>query len=390
MGPPLKIEKYIELAKKKKFVFILKKLPVGTTVKTILKAWKCIGCNEIIEKSYNQIKGLSNGCRDCDPISSKKKTINDYKVVGKDLDIIWDETVIIPNSTEDYTDGFICPVGHKLYKRYKDIRDGHGCSDCSNVKPKTINDYHNLAKDKDIKFLLDKIPKDTITKCNNAWECKNGHIESATYHTICQSTYACVSCAGNKPKEFKDYVILAEQKEFKFILDKLPEGSNTDTKIEGWRCKDNHIFIRSYHEILQDAGCDKCNKFNSEKVCIEIFEELLGIKFVKCRPKFLGGKLELDGYNKEYKIGIEYNGEHHYEHIKYFHDKKENFDTQQENDKKKIELCKQNDVLLFIIPYTYNYRNKDKMREYIKTLLNDILLIELPIQVYKYFCKNKK
>lgn len=374
MAPRLTIDDYQKLAKLKGFKFILKKLPGGTKTTTKLKGWKCIHCDEIITKSYRQIRTLEDGCRDCDPISSKKKTLQDYKNIGKHLGITWDEKITLPKDTDQYTNGFICKNGHRLNKRYKDLRDGNGCYTCSGTEKKTIEDYRKLAELMNIKYLLDEIPNRTEIKCMDAWECKEGHIESTSYHTIKQSTYGCVSCAGNKPKELKDYVKLGEQKEFKFIGKDAPKNVYTKTK---WRCLVNveHIIERTYHEIYQDSGCYMCNQYNSESVCISLFEELTGIKFNKKRPDFLGGKLELDGYNKKYGIAIEYNGEHHYRHIKFFHEEIEDFNKQQKNDKRKIELCKENNVLLFIVDYTYNYRNKDKMKEYIKKLIDENLII---------------
>lgn len=382
MAKSLKLIDYKRLAFAMGYIYLLLTCPTST--ETDIEAWECMQCGTIYNKSYRKIK--RNGtCRTCIPKSSKPKTLQDYQNVGKIIGIEWTLNTI-PKNTDTKTNGFKCGNGHILNKRYKDIRDRIGCAICSGKNLKILEDYQELAKSKGITYILDYSPRGVDIKCENAWKCKEGHIESATYHTIQQSTYACVSCAGNKPKELKNYVVLAEQKEFKFVLDEAPE--NSIIKIDGWRCKNGHICNRSYHEISQDAGCDKCNQFNSESVCISIFEELLGIKFIKDRP-FKNRKLELDGYNKNYKIAVEYNGEHHYKHIKYFHETKELFDKQQQNDKEKQELCKENGILLFVVDYTYNYRNKDKMREHIKELVNNILLIELPIEVYKHFCKNE-
>lgn len=73
--------------------------------------------------------------------------------------------------------------------------------------------------------------------------------------------------------------------------------------------------------------------------------------FKQCKPDFLKG-MELDGYNDELKIGLEYNGEQHYHYNPFFHKRnEENFIKQQQRDKLKKELCKQNNIYLIVVPY---------------------------------------
>lgn len=376
MPPPLKLEDYKNLANKKGFVFTLNKLPEKHTSIKPIKGWLCIFCDIIINVSYKQMKGFTNGCKKCFKPSSKKKTLNDYKNVGKDMNISWDENIHIPKDSTVFTNGFICQNGHRLNVRYKDIRDGTGCKKCSPACKKELIDYQNLAKSFNSEYILDIIPENTTTKCINAWKCRKGHIASATYHSIEQSTYGCSSCAGNKQKTVDDYKNLAIEKGFEFISNEIPK--NIDIKItDGWLCngdnesKKKHKFTRSYHEINQDAGCDFCNKWKSQDECIKIFEELLGIKFQQNKsPKFLGGKLQLDGYNEKYNIAIEYNGEHHYKWIKFFHTKQQ-FTNQTYNDRIKEQLCEINETILFIVPYKYNYRNKKAMKKFIENLIEE-------------------
>lgn len=373
MPPALKLEDYKKLANKKGFIFTLKELPKGTRTTTDLHGWLCIFCDIMIETSYKKMKGFTSGCRKCDKISSKKKTLDDYKNVGKDNNIFWNETTQFPKNTGEPSNGFYCINGHILVNiRYKDIRDGRGCLTCSGRKRKELEDYQNLAKTKDCEYILNTCPSNVDEMCVEAWQCKNGHKpQNATYHSIQKSKYGCRGCAGNKQKDMNDYIRLGIEKGFTFIVNEIPE--NTTTKVvKGWLCNgDNenneiHEFTRSYHEIRQDAGCQKCNKWRSQDECVKLFERLLNIKFEQnTSPKFLGGKLQLDGYNEKYNIGIEYNGEHHYKLIEHFHTR-EQFINQRYNDYVKSELCQLNGTLLFTVPYKYNYRNKKAMEEFIE------------------------
>jgi hypothetical protein len=62
------------------------------------------------------------------------------------------------------------------------------------------------------------------------------------------------------------------------------------------------------------------------------------------------------------------------QHYKYFpnhfHKKgKYQFEEQKERDKHKIELCIKNNIKLIIIPYCYDFRDEEKLREFITNSL---------------------
>lgn len=116
------------------------------------------------------------------------------------------------------------------------------------------------------------------------------------------------------------------------------------------------------------SGCPYCT-FKSEQKCREILQELLGIQFKKCKPKFLNG-YELDGYNEDYKIAFEYNGKQHYKYVSCFHRNESDLETQIGRDELKEILCEENDITLIVIPYTYSYLKPIELRQYI---INEIL-----------------
>lgn len=93
--------------------------------------------------------------------------------------------------------------------------------------------------------------------------------------------------------------------------------------------------------------------------CRRVLEYLFKKPFPKARPDFLrnpvtGGNfnLELDCYNAELGIAVEYNGEQHYRYIPYFHRNKESFYNQKYRDDMKRRLCKDAGVFLIEVPYT--------------------------------------
>lgn len=91
--------------------------------------------------------------------------------------------------------------------------------------------------------------------------------------------------------------------------------------------------------------------------CKRAIERLTGRQFTKARPDFLrnpitNSNLELDCYNEELRLAVEYNGEQHYRYVPYFHKTKDAFYNLKYRDDIKSKLCVENDVRLIIVPYT--------------------------------------
>jgi hypothetical protein len=93
--------------------------------------------------------------------------------------------------------------------------------------------------------------------------------------------------------------------------------------------------------------------------CRRALESILKKPFSKARPDFLrnevtGGvyNMELDCYNPELKIAVEYNGQQHYRFIPYFHRNKDRFINQRYRDVLKRKLCEENGITLIEVPYT--------------------------------------
>lgn len=94
-----------------------------------------------------------------------------------------------------------------------------------------------------------------------------------------------------------------------------------------------------------------------ETECRRAIESITGEPFPRSRPSFLlnkvsGHHLELDCFNEDLKLAIEYNGEQHYKYIPYFHSNKDSFYNIRYRDEMKKQLCKDAGVELIIVPYT--------------------------------------
>ena len=100
--------------------------------------------------------------------------------------------------------------------------------------------------------------------------------------------------------------------------------------------------------------------YKNEEKCREVIQSIYNAPFKKIRPDFLknpktGRKLELDMYNDNLKIALEYNGIQHRTYAPYFHKSQNDYYDQVDRDKLKERLCKENGVLLIVVPDTVRY-----------------------------------
>lgn len=104
-----------------------------------------------------------------------------------------------------------------------------------------------------------------------------------------------------------------------------------------------------------------------ERICCEVMEEIYGVKFKTVRPNWLKNpetnrNLELDCYNDELRIAVEYNGIQHYKWPNFTQQSQEQFMSQVKRDQLKSKLCELNNVYLITVPYTITH---DKIKDFI-------------------------
>jgi hypothetical protein len=99
------------------------------------------------------------------------------------------------------------------------------------------------------------------------------------------------------------------------------------------------------------------NESRGETQCKRVVESIFGVPFEKTRPDFLNNhvtknNLELDCYNADLKIAVEFDGRQHYEFVPFFHRNEDAFRAQQYRDYMKQKKCEENGILLIRVPYT--------------------------------------
>ena len=112
-----------------------------------------------------------------------------------------------------------------------------------------------------------------------------------------------------------------------------------------------------------------------EKLCCQTMERIYGVTFTSIWPDWLinpetGETLELDCYNDELKIAVEYNGEQHYKWPNFTNQTYQQFINQVRRDNLKVELCDRNGVYLIVVPYNVS---PDKIPEFIMSYLPETI-----------------
>lgn len=112
------------------------------------------------------------------------------------------------------------------------------------------------------------------------------------------------------------------------------------------------IKFRTFKMDYREGGSDS----KGENYCRQIVEKIFNRPFPKARPDFLknpetGKNLEIDCYNEELKLGIEYNGIQHYCWPNFTKQSKSEFIQQRRRDLYKVEQCNSNGIYLIPVPY---------------------------------------
>jgi hypothetical protein len=138
----------------------------------------------------------------------------------------------------------------------------------------------------------------------------------------------------------------------------LEEHGLTINKLEKY-------FHRSRPSVIEKNDINtNTTESKGESHARNLAQIIFGKPFIKTRPDFLknnvtGHNLELDLYNDELKLAIEYSGAQHYKYIPFFHKNYEHFQTQKYRDEIKKMLCEKNDIQLIEIPYTVKLKDME-------------------------------
>ena len=191
------LEEYYKLAHEREFIWL------GPEVKRVIykTEWQCQNGHKF-EASFNNIQ-RGSGCPHC--AGNARKKAEDYHGLAGIMGFVWLGPEV---SNTGLKTEWQCQKEHRWKARYDDIRQGKGCPYCANRIPKSTEDYHKLTKGRGFTWLG---PEVTRIDIKTRWQCRKGHIWEATFDGIQRGT-GCPYCANRIPKSTEDYHKLAENR----------------------------------------------------------------------------------------------------------------------------------------------------------------------------------
>lgn len=225
------------------------------------------------------------------------------------------------------------------------------------------DDYQNVCREKGL-WVGKQLPVNTTTKTE--WQCSQRHpIFSKKYNEV-QQGWWCPTCSKLKRQKTPEELQRVCKDKGRWIGQNLPSTVLEKTKWTCSRCGHNCIF--SFHQVQSGTWCP-CIVYKSEFLARKCIEDYFGVPFPKKRPGWLQG-LELDCYNEEKCIALEYNGRQHEQYIDVFYQSREEFEQRKQNDTLKKTLCEQQGVYLIVVPHDFTYLKPDVMKEFIFNTLD--------------------
>jgi hypothetical protein len=246
-----------------------------------------------------------------------------------------------------------CKCGHVFEKSYNSIKQGHWCPICSKtiisekLRKFTIDDCKKFANSKDGFCLSEKYE---YYYKNLKWKCSEGHVFFISWGRIRGGSW-CRICSFNRFR-------LGIEKCRQIAKERGGECLSTEyvdckTKML-WKCKYGHTWETIFDVIICGCWCPTCAyKYPiNEHRCRVIISSIFNKVFIKCKPfKNINKRYELDCYNGELKLALEYDG---YQHIEmtfyddfnpiYLHNRKQ-------RDLEINELCKKMGIILIRVNY---------------------------------------
>lgn len=314
----------------------------------------CIICpkhGEFWQKPNNHLMG--QGCPQCG--GTKKKTLQQFIEQAKQIHgnkYNYEKTEYINDNTKI---SIICPIHGEFFQRASAHLSGQGCPLCGKIKlvlsktTKAANSFKDKAKSVHgekydySKFEYVNAKTRGIIICpihGEFWQTPDKHVHGS----------GCRKCSKNEPLttiDFKERAIKTHGNKYDYSK---VNYVNYNTKVCIICPIHGEFFQIPQKHIKEKHGCPICQSSHLEK---EI-EKILKKNQIKFEPqkkfKWLG-RQSLDFYLPQYNIAIECQGEQHFISSEYFGGE-EMFQKQQERDKRKLNLCQENNIKIIYFSET--------------------------------------
>ncbi len=335
---------------------------------------------------YEEIKGLLKEYFDkiFDDYPKKPNIIPSLRKIGSKFDVA-------RNFVKKYLLNYYLPLkfDHKFIEIYKQYWPNSRPDD-------TLNKYNELINLFSSQFMryypqdIDKI--DSIGKLSKrfkvgfvsvkAWimnylnELYNSNIAKEIYEKIFPTL-------SSKSPSFKDIKSFIENRRGILITEEIEWNNMKEQPTKRYisvKCKKNHIWMPIVFGFIYDnRWCPTCNESRSEELSRLFMEAIFSVASgtnIRFPTTTLhrafrldlnqGGRMHFDGYNNNvqvkgqvFRVAFEYDGIQHDEFPNFIHKDLEEFETLQERDKLKNEICKQPEYKTVLIrlkeKFDFNY-----------------------------------
>jgi hypothetical protein len=242
---------------------------------------------------------------------------------------------------------FICENNHNYSATWANVQSKYWCMKCSKINKKEITDVINYIDEHHSGAVL--LSTEYVNaKTKMEFVCEKDHPYSIDWDKLSHG-YWCSTCSGNKIKSIDDVLIFLKTEYPRAILI-TKKYKNNGTKLR-LICEASHTFSMSWQKLAEGHWCAKCSGSKGEEMTRKIFEDIFNKPFPTVKPKWLINPktnylLQLDGFNEELRLAFEYDGLQHYKFPNHYHRSKKQFLAQQERDRLKDIICKDNNVKL--------------------------------------------
>lgn len=314
------------------------------TARTLLSGRKCISC-----VAAERAKGLRK---------THSQFVDELRQINCDIEILTEYTTndnpVLCRCSIDKTEWQALP--HTLLQ-------GHGCPECGRQR-NVIASRHRMSHDEFVanvaaRFCNVKVLskyKSAAQKVNYACaDC--GYEWTADPYSILQPhAKGCPKCAGRIVVDLDTFLDrLKTANEFVRYV----SGYSSISRHATFECvKCGHQWSAYPHNVLRGRCCPKCNLSNGAKRIAAYLQKhqytfIQEQRFDECRDQ---RPLPFDFFLPDHNIAIEYDGEQHFEPVRFGEcsvDKAtEKFKLAHKHDNIKDEFCKNNGITLIRIPYT--------------------------------------
>lgn len=121
----------------------------------------------------------------------------------------------------------------------------------------SLKEYKLLAESLGGSYILDDVPNNTSAVVEG-WKCTGCEKIFGRSYCNVSSKKSCFCNACSRGLKFlKDYQELAKQHQGEYLLDTIPDRVKVTVK-NAWRCKEGHIFDKSYQNVKKGIWCLIC------------------------------------------------------------------------------------------------------------------------------------